>query len=212
MKNARWICVLLPLVAVGCSDVDDEGSVIPVAPGHNEALREADKDPLPSFDPMPKDSNLISGESTAPLEAGVREFGDELRIAIPGNWEEVERTPIQRSVLLAKFRIPDTTVEITISTARGGIDLNFDRWRGQFMDGTEDEDNISFSDSNARLITLTGGFRPGFGRKDESGWMMLGAGLPRRPEDYYIKLTGLQEDVLNVKDEFRKTIKSASFF
>lgn len=208
--RAKWVG-LVALFLIGCAESEQSGDVIPVAPGQDDAMREADENPLPSFDAIAKDSRLIGG-ATDNTVTGQREFGGELRMTIPDNWEEVERTPIQRTVLLALFRIPGTTIEISVSSAGGGIDSNFERWRGQFLNGDQKETAIDFSDSVARLLSLTGGFRPGFGREDKESWMMLGAALPKQPNDYYIKLTGQQDEVLEVKDRFEEVIGSASFF
>lgn len=140
---------------------------------------------------------------------GTREF-EKLRLTIPASWKEAEMTAMQRSVLMAKYTM-DGDVEITVSSANGGIDANFSRWNGQFSGDDKDEDSIDFGSATARLLIRTGDFSPGFGRPDRQNWTLLGAAFPDAPTDFYVKLTGPADRVKEIETEFRNVIKTAEF-
>ncbi len=159
---------------------------------------------------LPSESKTGGLELAEPREDSTREFGGKLRLTIPGSWTESEMTAMQRSVLLAKYTM-DGDVEITVSSARGGIDANFRRWDGQFVKKEKDEDNIDFGSATARVLTLSGDFSPGFGRPDRTNWSMLGAAFPAVPDDFYVKLTGPADRVKAVESEFRELVKTAEF-
>lgn len=197
---------LAAITLVGCGDADDGGEVIPVSPGHYDDIQAAEDNALPSFSHTTKIEGLSDESNSA------REFGGRLRIQLPSDWVEVERTPIQRTVLLAKYEITGTKIEVRVSNTGGGIDGNFDRWKGQFTGGSSSEESVGYSDRDARVLMVTGDFHPGFGRPDEPDSMLLGAALSSSPDDYYIKLTGPRAEVAKVVDQFKATIKTASFF
>lgn len=206
MTRANLLIVLLALATAGCSDSDNLGAEIPVAPGHYDDVQAVQQNALPSFGQSEQTEGL-------PEEAdGFREFGGRLRIQIPGDWTETERTPIQRTVLLAKFEITGTKIEVRISNTGGGIDGNFERWKGQFPGGQSSEEKVPFADQDARVLTVSGDFQPGFGRSEEPNSMLLGAALPSSPDDFYIKLTGPRDEVVKVIDQFKATVRTASFF
>jgi len=203
MRCPCLLMIVFGLSIAGCSDSDDLGQEIPVSPGHYDGL---ETNTLPSLNPSEGMEGLVSESAAA------REFGGQLRIQIPSDWIEVERTPIQRTVLLAKFTIPDTRIEIRISNTGGGIDGNFARWRGQFAGGESHEESVPYADRDARLLILTGDFDPGFGNPVEPDAMLLGAALSTSPDAYYIKLTGPRDEVVKVVDQFKAAIRTASFF
>lgn len=187
------------VVAGGCVE-EPVGEEIPTRASE---LGAAPSEALPS-----SKSDLEVAKDQQP--AATREFGGKLRLTIPNSWTAVEMTAMQRSVLLEKYTM-DGEIEITISSARGGINANFSRWEGQFAAREKDEDSVDFGSATARLLTLTGDFSPGFGRLDRMGWSMLGAAFPAAPEDFYVKLTGPADRVQEVESEFRKVIRTAEF-
>ena len=120
---------------------------------------------------------------------------------------------MQRSVLLAKYTVPGRhpDIEVTISSAAGGLSANLDRWRGQFSGADASERKVEFADATAVILRLRGDYHPGFGRPDRQDWIMLGAALPAPDHDFYIKLTGPADAVRQVEDEFRGVVSSARF-
>lgn len=200
------IPLTLLCLAVGCADAGDEGTEIPVATAENpDARREARENPLPSETGI---GGFAVGESP---EDTTRVFDAKLQMNIPALWLDAELTAMQRSVLLAKFEIPDVdrAIEITVSSASGGIDGNFRRWEGQFTNSTKDEDKIDVTGAVARVLILTGDYHPGFGKPDGPGYTMMGAAIPADGRDFYVKLTGPKDKVKQIDRDFRAMIKSA---
>ncbi len=206
MRHPGLLIVVCGLGIAGCADSDELGQAIPVSPGRYDGVEANGGNTLPSLNPSTGMKGFVNESAAA------REFGGQLRIQIPTDWVEVERTPIQRSVLLAKFKIPNTKIEIRISNTGGGVDGNFSRWRGQFTGGVSNEESVPYADRDARLLILNGDFNPGFGNPVEPDAMLLGVALSTSPDDYYIKLTGPRDEVVKVVDEFKATVRTASFF
>jgi hypothetical protein len=213
MKKLFCVAALFVFFA-GCQDAIEDGQEIPVevARGDRGAdwmpeKRDTKKDPLPSNSDT---AGFVVPESE---EDEVRLFDGELSLKIPAIWIEAELTAMQRSVLLAKFQVPelDPRIEVTISSAGGGIDANFRRWHGQFAGGTKDEETIDFGQSTARVLSLTGDFTPGFGKPNGSDFALMGAAFPASNRDFYLKLTGPADKVKEMENEFRDLVRSATF-
>ncbi len=191
----------------GCEDVDT-GVEIPIASDLANKQREAKDNPLPSASKtggfaMPDTGGSESDQSRA--------VAGQLQLTMPPDWQDAEMTAMQRSVLLAKFHVPDVhpDLEATVSTAGAGIDENFKRWQGQFTGADPKEETIDFDRSTASVLTLTGHFSPGFGKKNRDDWTMVGAAFPCRNGDVYLKVTGPADKMSEINDTLRKLIKSA---
>lgn len=187
---------LVMACVAGCEQGAESEPEVPVAPADSSAKAAASD---------PKSGSAAGGATAAP-----RKFG-EFQLRVPEDWVEAELTGMQRSVLLAKFKVPsaDPDIEATISEAGGGIDANFQRWRGQFSGGDASEDTVDFLNGTARMLQLTGNFRPGFGKPDRTDWMMIGVAMPGRENELYIKLTGPMAKVLDIEEQLRAMVQSA---
>ena len=200
MRRVSQLALCGVLCVLGGCDAPPQGEEIPTRPAE---LGTQSTDAL--------DSEIMTGGLDLPelKDTATREF-EKLRLTIPESWTEAEMTAMQRSVLMAKYTM-DGDVEITVSSAKGGIDANFARWDGQFSNSEKDEDNVDFGSSTSRLLIVTGNFSPGFGRPDRTNWSLLGAAFPAKPFDYYVKLTGPADRVKEVEAEFRSVIRTAEF-
>lgn len=203
MKNLSGIaaCTLGSLLAVGLVGCDDvpESVVVPVQ------HLDAESNVTPKDEP--DDANLDDGAA-----GGIDQF-DELSLRFPAGWKAGKMSPMRKSVLLGLYEVPGVhkDIELTISRARGGIDANFDRWKGQFTGGaTPEEQTIDGVGVAARVLQLNGNFAPGMGRPPRESWMMLGAAIPGPTDDFYIKLTGPVDSVTKVRKDFEEILSSAS--
>ena len=164
--------------------------------------------------PIRTSSSKVENPSKAldePTESGsrLRTFNN-LTLRIPDGWEEIELSDFQRGVIEAKYRMPKhgSDLTLTVSFASGGIDANFDRWRGQVTGGEEDTDELDAVGRKVRLIELTGRFSGGFGRDPQNDWQLTGMGIPSEPQDMYLKLTGPIEQAREAADDVRALARS----
>ena len=156
-----------------------------------------------------KPSSKPNRETTEAYEASVGGF----KFQVPGDWEE---KPPKSDVLLGEFSIPGDAgpARLTLSSARGGIEANLDRWRGQFQAGPNDppprQSEIQFDGKDAVLIELNGTYSDMFGGgKPTRNSSMLGVGASLGETEFFVKMTGPAETVAARRDEFLKFVESA---
>jgi hypothetical protein len=206
MKTTTAACfyglALTGLITCGCAQEEEFGTEVPV-----QTVGGAGSNSEP---PTPEAGVAAEGDASEAQETVSRDF-DGLRLSIPTSWEEAELTAMQRSVLLAKFKMPSLheDIELTVSSAGGGIEANFGRWEGQFSDSQKEEDTLSAGSTDAQLIRLTGDFHPGFGRPDQEGWTMVGVAIASASGDFYLKLTGPADHIKQAEQQLRTAVKSS---
>jgi len=190
------------LLSIGCGTSD------PAAELTDRPLRYAKSESAPNDDVAVSEKDPFAGTS-------VKEF-DGIHFTVPGHWQDVDLTPAQLGFIDARFLIPvdDDQLQLTLSSMGGGIDLNVQRWVGQFQLPPGDRPNIekfSIGPTSATWVDLRGTFHSAVsgngGAKQD--WRMLGVAIPRRNRDFYLKLTGPHESVDKVRDELRRFVQSA---
>lgn len=152
-----------------------------------------------------------TGELAAGGGAGLQEF-DGMKFMVPEDWKQLELSAMQKGIIAAKFGIPTAgeSISLTLSTSGGSLEDNLQRWEGQFSGGPAMiREAFSADGKEATLVRLQGQFSPGFGRPDEDGWGMLGVVIPLGSFNYYIKLTGPQEEVAKAEEQFLEFCRSA---
>jgi len=115
------------------------------------------------------------------------------------------------SVIAAKVgrEVDGKQLTATFSSARGGVPLNVDRWKGQFGGIEPDIKKIDVAGLSAQWIDLRGRYQGMFqSNEDTSDWRMLGVAIERQSQDFYIKLTGPRELVGKIESEFRALVES----
>lgn len=176
---------------------------------------EQEEPPIPTApaltDPASETSEPVSDSG------GATEI-DGIQFQVPSGWEQVALSPAQQGMISASFRIPDAgkDVKLTLSTVGGGIAANLERWRGQFQlkpGESPVEKTIRVDGVDAVWLDLRGTFdsRPAIDAQVSSGMRMIGVAIPRSPRDFYLKLTGPREQLLNAATEFQDFVKSARF-
>ncbi|GAB5441993.1 MAG: hypothetical protein Fues2KO_23420 [Fuerstiella sp.] len=156
-------------------------------------------------------ANDKSDGATEPVTGERRSF-DGLAFVVPESWTDIPLSGFQRGIITAILGMPEAGEEVTLSLSRasGGIDSNFDRWRGQFVSSREEiTETLTIAGQEAQLIDLQGNFNPGFGKQANGEWRMIGVIVPLPGQSFFLKLTGPVEQVSSVEDDFRDFLKTA---
>ena len=194
MKRIHWI--LTTLILTGCSEqpapLDTRVAKAPAL--ESETARSAPKSPA---------------EKSALRDTTVGGF----EFKVPGDWEE---KPPKSEFLLGEFTVPGEAgpARLTLSSARGGIEANLDRWRGQIQTGPKDppasQSDVEFDGRTATLIELTGTYSDMFGGgAPNKNSKLLGVAAALGEADFFVKMTGPAETVTARRDEFLKFVASA---
>jgi hypothetical protein len=204
--------LVLAFVATGCSNEDSSARQDP--PVQVAGADSGTKSGSPAHS-MP----MTGGTSAAPkvLKTGPFEKSfDGIHFAIPAGWDEVENpTP---DFIDARFQIstPHGPVKLTFSSNAGGIDVNIKRWIGQFQSPPDKQPTVGdmkVDGATARWVDLHGEFTGGgMGAVPVSSSpveRMLGVAIPLGARDFYLKLTGTDAAVSDIRDAFREFVRSA---
>lgn len=166
----------------------------------------------PALDAKPE----IPATTTAPSGEAQRRAFKGIAFTIPARWREAPLSGMRQGILDAAYNVPDVgeELEVTFSAVGGGIESNMERWVGQFRvdDGTQPtREALTVDGAPATWIDIRGTFEGGMSSRTgaQSGWRLLGAGIAKPSGDYYIKLTGPEDQVAKVHNEFRELVKSA---
>jgi hypothetical protein len=141
---------------------------------------------------------------------------DGIRFTLPAGWKQVDVPPEKRGFIDAQVLVPAAGQELTLtlSSIGGGIEANVTRWKSQFSSGPSERpliDAIDIGGRKATWVDLRGSFRasPGMAAESQSGWRMLGVGIPLEQRDFYLKLAGPAEAVEAAREEFREFVNTA---
>lgn len=195
--GASLQAMMLGAVLAGCGpSVDDKKVEPPLAP--SESAQPADESKSPS--------------GSAESESGETTFGP-MSFVIPKEWQS---RSLDSQFLLADLRIDgsDGEARLTLSTARGGVDANFERWQGQFTRGANDpaprEETVEIAGKECRLLDLTGTFRNPFQNEEIESARLIGVAIPLDEPDsaYFCKLTGPSKSVSDLREQFLEFIRS----
>ncbi len=204
VRRIVFLGCLSVLPAIGCGD--DESSrpgdpPVPVATRPNEAAHKGAGQATASSAKVVK---------TGPFE---KKF-DGIRFSVPAGWNEVENATPQ--FVDARFQIPTAhgDVKLTFSSNSGGADVNIQRWIGQFQLPPGEKPvqaEIRVDGTSAKWVDLHGEFVGGSMSTGASGPVerMLGVAIPIGPGDFYLKLTGTNAAVSDVRDAFREFVRTA---
>lgn len=130
---------------------------------------------------------------------------------IPSHWQEIPN----QTMVDSKFLIPSDhgEMEITLTSMGGGIQANLDRWVGQV--GREPGDEPSWSTVDvagieSRMVDVRGSFNSTVGSSPgaKEDWRLIGIAIPL-PRDFFVKLVGPREAVVEFQEELDEFLKSA---
>lgn len=196
-NQASLQAMMLGVALVGCApSVDQANTEPPLAPSENSQSAQ----------------EKTSSPGNAESEAGETTFGP-MSFVIPKEWQS---RSLDSQFLLADLRIDgsDGEARLTLSTARGGVDANFERWQGQFTRGANDpaprEETLQVAGKECRLLDLTGTFRNPFQNEEIESARLIGVAIPLDEPDaaYFCKLTGPSKSVSDLREQFLEFVRS----
>ena len=130
---------------------------------------------------------------------------------IPNNWQELPN----QTMVDSKFLIPSEhgEMEMTLTSMGGGLEANLQRWVGQV--GLEPGDEPSWSTVDvagieSRMVDVRGSFNStvGASRGAKEDWRLIGIAVPL-PRDFFVKLVGPREAVVEFQDELDAFLETA---
>lgn len=184
--------LLMLVLSSGCSsDLQENASVPPVPVASVEATADA------------VDDESADG-------SGHRHYTG-IGFEIPEDWQEIPN----QTMVDSKFLIPSEhgEMEITLTSMGGGIQANLDRWVGQVGREPGDEPGWSTVDVagiEARMVDVRGSFNSTVGSNPgaKEDWRLIGIAIPL-PRDFFVKLVGPREAVVEFQDELDAFLKTA---
>ena len=142
-----------------------------------------------------------------------------IRFSVPAGWKEVELSAAQQGFIDARFQIPTPhgDVTLTCSSNAGGIDTNIRRWVGQFHSPAGKgpvRGELDVGGKTATWVDLQGEFDAGPMAAANTASAapidrMLGVAIPLGSRDFYLKLTGSDAAVSDVREAFREFARDA---
>jgi hypothetical protein len=187
--------------------------------GPDEASRQAD----PEIKSVVRGSGDAPAQVAAPDQEALRvgpfeKSFDGIRLSVPAGWKEVELSPAQQGFIDARFQIPTAhgDVTLTCSSNSGRIETNINRWVGQFHAAGKRPvlEPLDVGGKKATWVDVQGDFDAGpmagagpaaSGRIER----MLGVAIPLGARDFYLKLTGSEAAVADIRTAFREFAREA---
>jgi len=196
-SGALLQALMLGVALAGCAPSADESKTEPpLAPSENSQSAQEE----------------TSTPGSAESETAETTFGP-MSFVIPKEWQS---RSLDSQFLLADLRIDgsDGEARLTLSTARGGVDANLERWQGQFTRGANDpeprEESLEVAGKECRLLDLTGTFRNPFQNEEIESARLIGVAIPLDEPDaaYFCKLTGPSKSVSELREQFLEFVRS----
>ncbi len=171
--------------------------------------------PVPSVAPTSSAASSANVQASAGDQKALRtgpfeKTFDGVRFSVPAGWKEVELSPAQQGFIDARFQIPTPhgDVMLTCSSNAGGIETNVRRWVAQFHPPAGKRPVIGDLDvggKKATWVDLEGEFDAGpMAAPTAPIERMLGVAIPLGPRDFYLKLTGSNAAVSDIREAFRE--------
>jgi hypothetical protein len=204
-RMAPGVCGIAATLALFCgcdsgaSSHPADPPIRPIAPSSGAALS------TNSHPPATDQKTLQTGPFEKSFEG--------IRFSIPAGWKEVELSGAQQGFIDARFQIPTPhgDVTLTCSSNAGGIETNVRRWVGQFHLPAGKRPvlgDLEVAGKKATWVDLQGEFDAGPMAAANTGptapiERMLGVAIPLGSRDFYLKLTGSDAAVSDVREAFR---------
>ncbi len=160
---------------------------------------------------------------------GATDAADDPRVLTLGKFKltaprEWTRKQPASSIVAYEFSIPASKGDeqdgrMTVMSAGGGVEANVDRWYGQFTqpDGKPTKDvakrsRLKLADQDVHIVDISGTYTDmrgpvarGPARED---YRMLGAIIPTKEADFYVKFYGPRQTVAEHEKAFLRMIES----
>ncbi len=140
--------------------------------------------------------------------------GGELRVAAPEGWVVVQP---KVSMIQAEFALPHVEGDkkdgrLTVMAAGGTVEMNVDRWRGQFSDLKDKPvEEIDVSGTKVTLVDLSGTFNEQRGMgpvTQRPAYRMLAAILETPDGLLFVKGYGPESTMAKYAKDFRPFVES----
>jgi hypothetical protein len=208
-RRARWCLAVTLLILAGCDSGDSARTADP-------PLRVA---PATPSGPSSAATHVATPDQRVARTGPFEKSFDGIRFSVPAGWKEVELSTAQQGFIDARFEIPTAhgSVSLTCSSNAGGIDSNVRRWVGQFQAPAGRRPVIEDFDVAGKLakwVDLSGEFDAGpmaaANTTSQSIERMLGVAIPLAGgRDFYLKLTGSDAAVTDIRQSFREFARDA---
>ena len=161
--------------------------------------------------PIPVAEPLSSTTADKPASGGPRDYSG-ITYNIPASWSEIPN----QTMVDSKYLVPTSKgeLELTLTSMGGGIDSNIGRWVGQIRQGPGDSpksESIEVDGLEGTLIDVRGEFSSKDATSNagsRADWRLVGIGVPVPGRDFFVKLVGPREAVVEFYDELLKFVKS----
>ncbi len=161
--------------------------------------------------PIPVATPLSSTTDDKPASGGPRDYAG-ITYDIPASWSEIPN----QTMVDSKYIVPTSKgeLELTLTSMGGGIDSNIGRWVGQMRPGPGDSpksESIEVDGLEGTLIDVRGEFSSKDATNNagsRADWRLVGIGVPVPGRDFFVKLVGPREAVVEFYDELLTFVKS----
>lgn len=156
-----------------------------------------------------------SNEGPAPFSAsagsGKRREYTGISFEIPGNWTDKAAQMVD-SKYVASTDHGD--IEITLTSMGGGIESNLDRWVKQVRREPNDEptwSTVDIAGVEAKKVDVRGRYASGVGtdKGTRQETRLIGIAVPLPLRDFFIKLVGPREAMVEFDEELKTFLKTA---
>jgi hypothetical protein len=192
-------------------------SRLSLLPALAAALLAAACDKTPEPDPIGPAARPTGAGTSKPAAPAKPETPLDVGYDAPAGWQKAENPSPMRK---ATYRIPAAPgdaegAEMSVSQAGGSVNMNVERWVGQFQPKVGDAKRAEkkVGDLKITVIEIHGTFSagsmgaPGAGGAPKEGWALLGAIVETRTPTFF-KLTGPEKTVNAAKPDFDKLVES----
>jgi len=124
---------------------------------------------------------------------------------VPSSWQTAPNPTAMRK---ATYKVGGDA-EMTVSSARGGVDANVKRWAGQFgADATPKTETRKVNGLDVTVVEIKGSYAGMGGGEAKGGSMLLGAVVDLGDTQEFFKLIGPEKTVSAARPDFEKLVSS----
>ena len=158
--------------------------------------------------------SAFGAEEQAALKTGIKLAKGRVVMSAPKIW--VSKTPKFKGIVDYEFTVPaakdgENPGRVTIGGAGGGVEANFNRWKGQFAQSSVLEQKLEVAGQTVHVLDLKGTYKGSRFRNEpeQENFRMLAAIIvTEKAGSYYVKFYGSRKLVAANEGLFRGVINS----
>jgi len=191
------LALMAASVTVGCTKAPPQAPpAIPVAASPIQATA---------------DSSAAPATSTASAESGKRREYTGISFEIPSKWTDTAAQMVDSKYVTSTEH---GDIEITLTSMGGGIESNLDRWVKQVRREPNDEptwSTVDIAGVEAKKVDVRGRYASGVGtdKGTRQETRLIGIAVPLPLRDFFIKLVGSREAMVEFDDQLKSFLKTA---